>query len=355
MSKIRSGFLLLLLCAAVSLSAVSASGECAHDHATEKFIDAPTCTEPGIMGRFCTVCGEQIIDYATPVDPLGHDFQSVTIHAPTCTRSGMIVDKCSRCGLEGDTVTVPPTGHRAGIPMQVRFTEGSCTQEGGYEQVIRCSVCDAELERTFVSVGGGAGHSMGASYVVDEPTCQHEGLSAQDCTVCGYTEYSVLEKTAHVRGEGVNENQVYPTCLSSGTYDYVFYCTMCGGELERIDCSWKALGHDWGSWITVRRATALNDGEMKRVCSRNPAHVEVRKLILLQQINHTLKSPIGRLYSAGFFRSFLQKMEFPAEGGRNGCPLQEHRDAAEPGRTVAKSMNSAAKPKIIRLNDPLLP
>ncbi len=326
MSKAGRGFLLLLLLllAALCPSVVSAAGNCDHVSTQERVVQAPTCTNSGVMGLFCTKCGERLFDYVVPADPLAHDFQSVTLRAPTCTQSGETCEECSRCGLRGSTVTVPPTGHRAGNPTQINVAgstctqeggydlavccevchevlekthvavpaaghvpgnpvkenpvEGSCTQEGGYEQVIRCSVCGTELERTNVSAGGGGGHSMGTSYVIQEPTCLHDGLAARDCVNCGYTETWTLERTGHTWGEGVDEKQVYPTCEKIGTYDYVHYCTVCGAELKREKCTWKALGHRWGEWETVREPTQDEDGLERRVCERDSSHVQEQRL-----------------------------------------------------------------------------
>ena len=278
MSKTRSGFLLLLLLAALCLSVVSASGECAHSSTREEAVITPTCTEPGIMGLFCTVCGEQIIDYAVPIDPLGHDYQIVTLQVHTCTQPEVAYEECSRCGQRGNTITKGATGHIPGRPERKNEVPATCTQEGGYDEVVRCSVCGTELERTHVSTGEGY-HSMGFPYIVDEPTCRHEGLAAQDCRNCGYTESWTLEKTGHTwPDQGVNEKQVYPTCDEIGTYDYVYYCTVCGVELKREECTWRALGHNWGAWETVREPTFDEEGLERRVCERNSSHVQEQKL-----------------------------------------------------------------------------
>ena len=322
MSKTRSVYLLLLLFTFLCLSAASASGECAHASTQEKVVPGmePSCIEPGVMGLFCTICGEQIKDYEVRIEPLGHDFHLMTLRAPTCTQYGEIGEKCSRCGLLGDTDTVTPTGHRAGNTTQINSADssctreggydlvvrcdichevmkqehvvtpvtghvpgnpvkenavpGSCTQEGGYDLVVRCSVCNAELERTFVPAGGGGDHSLGSSYIITEPTCRQEGLSAQDCMDCGYTEYSTLGKTGHVKGKSVDEKVVKPTCTEYGSYEHVTYCGVCGTVMERLECNWKALGHDWGEWVTVQKATYDEKGMMQRVCLRNASHVE---------------------------------------------------------------------------------
>ena len=320
MSKNKSVFLLLLLCAVLCLTAASASGTCTHGSTHELVIQAPTCVASGTMAVVCNICGDKVEMY--PIEPLGHDIHLVTVQAPTCTQSGKAYEECSRCGPGDILITVPATGHRAGNSTQINVVsstctqeggydlvvycdvchevmeqkhvatpaaghvpgnpvkenqvEASCTQEGGYEQVVRCSVCGTELERTHVSTGGGY-HSMGFPYIVDEPTCMHEGHAAQDCVNCGYTESWPLDRTGHTwPDKGVNEKQVYPTCDKIGTYDYVHYCTVCGTELKREKCTWKALGHDWGDWIESKKATPQEDGLVYRICANDSNHRQER-------------------------------------------------------------------------------
>ncbi len=318
-SKIRSAFLLLLLCAAVCLFTVPAFGECAHESTEERIALDPTCTEKGALGLFCTICGEQIKDYFIPVEPLGHDYQLVILRERTCTQFGEAYEKCSRCGIRGMTVTEAVTGHIAGTPVQENYSESSCTKDGGYDQVVYCSVCHEVMERNhvripatghvpdspvqedfvedscvqnggyysavycrvcgeiierkFISIGVG-GHDLGSSYVYQQPTCQNEGILARDCRNCGYTEYTRLEKTDHLPGKSVDEKVVKPTCTEYGSYEHVTYCGVCGTVMERLECNWKALGHDWGEWVTVQKATYDEKGMMQRVCLRNASHVE---------------------------------------------------------------------------------
>ncbi|MBR5411291.1 MAG: hypothetical protein IK104_11525, partial [Clostridia bacterium] len=52
-----------------------------------------------------------------------------------------------------------------------------------------------------------------------------------ECPECGYREG--YEGRAHVAGETVTENYVAPTCTSTGGYDSVVYCAVCGYEMER--------------------------------------------------------------------------------------------------------------------------
>ncbi len=274
MSKIRSKSLLLLLCAAVCLFAVSACAEsCSHDLTEGMCFLEPTCTEKGIWGAKCVYCGMEIPDSTEWMDPLGHDYKTVEAVAPTCTQEGhSAYEQCSRCGdLQGLTI-LNPAGHQADSPVQENYTEGSCTQEGGYDLVVYCSVCGDVINMSHITTGGGE-HNFGSSCTEVEPTCQHEGRESQSCLNCGYTEYWTLPRTDHVRGEGVEEKQVYPTCTAYGSYDYVIYCSVCGEEQERLKCNWKAKGHDWSNEPVVEqepRLTMIGFGYI--LCANDSTH-----------------------------------------------------------------------------------
>ena len=79
----------------------------------------------------------------------------------------------------------------------------------------------------------------------------------------------------------------YPTCTENGRKEH-YECGACGkyfwdekGQQEITDKSevvLPAIGHDWGEWQTVKKATATEDGEAKRVCSNDSDHVETKKL-----------------------------------------------------------------------------
>lgn len=56
----------------------------------------------------------------------------------------------------------------------------------------------------------------------------------------------LMEPKAHVKGEYVIENVIDATCTETGYYDEVYYCTVCGEELERITRPTGALGHTYG-------------------------------------------------------------------------------------------------------------
>ena len=72
----------------------------------------------------------------------------------------------------------------------------------------------------------------------------------------------------HVPGEPSEEPGVDPTCLEPGYHYEVTCCEKCGEELKREKVTDSALGHDWGDWEVVRKATAEEEGLEESVCRR---------------------------------------------------------------------------------------
>ena len=107
-------------------------------------VTAPTCTEAGFTTYTGMFTGETRIENEIPA--LGHDYQAV-VTEPSCTEGGYTTYTCSRCG---DTYTADETaalGHLPGEPVQENYVEATTTAEGGYDTVVYCQRCNAELSR----------------------------------------------------------------------------------------------------------------------------------------------------------------------------------------------------------------
>ena len=97
---------------------------------------------------------------------------------PTCEGAN-----CSVCGTY-----IAPTGHKNGDPVTENRTFASCTEGGSYDEVVYCSVCNAEISR----------------------------------------ETKAIEPSEHTAGKPVIENEA-----ADGTYDEVVYCAVCNAEMSR--------------------------------------------------------------------------------------------------------------------------
>ncbi len=78
----------------------------------------------------------------------------------------------------------------------------------------------------------------------------------------------LMEPKAHVKGEPVIENVIDATCTETGYYDEVYYCTVCGEELERINRPSGALGHTWDEEnAVVTNPTCTDEGYTTYTCT----------------------------------------------------------------------------------------
>ena len=138
--------------------------------------------------------------------PAGHT-HNLTAHAKvpaTCTEDGTEAYwVCSGCGKMysdaeatneiSNPISIPAPGHTPGEAVQENYVPASCSAEGSYDEVVYCTVCNAEISREHKTIG----------------------------------------KLAHTPGEAVKENEVPATATTDGSYDLVTYCTECNEELSR--------------------------------------------------------------------------------------------------------------------------
>ena len=108
---------------------------------------------------------------------------------------------CSSCG-ETETRAITATGHTAAAAVKENEVAATCTAAGGYDMVVYCSVCGAELSR----------------------------------------EHTTVDALGHNPGTPVEENRVEPTETADGGYDTVVYCTRCNAELSREHTVLPATG-----------------------------------------------------------------------------------------------------------------
>ena len=94
------------------------------------------------------------------VEALGHDWGEWEVTTePTCTEPGEETHTCSRCG-ETETREIEPLGHTEGEVVIENKVEPTCTEDGGYDEVVYCEVCGEEISRKHVVVEA-TGHDWG--------------------------------------------------------------------------------------------------------------------------------------------------------------------------------------------------
>ncbi len=223
-------------------------------------VTEPTCTENGYTTYTCSVCGRTRED--NPVPSTGHKFTD-KVTAPTCETAGYTTYTCTKCGYSYKTEYVPATGHTLGIIEKQNEVKSTCTVNGSYDLVVKCSVCNKEIERDHI-VSKLAAHTISTHN--EAPTCTHEGYTSDKCEICGYEFKVNIDCIDHKAGKPVNEVVVPVSCTKDGRTDKVVYCTMCNKELSREPSVINHTGHKWNSGIITKQPTTEETGIKTYTC-----------------------------------------------------------------------------------------
>ena len=151
--------------------------------ATEENRLDPSCTAPGGYDTVtcCATCGAELSRVHTDLPALGHDWdEGVTETSPTCTGGGLTRYTCRRCG-ETRTEASSASGHTPGEATEENRVEPSCTVPGGYDTVVRCTVCGAILSSEHTELPASGHDYVG---VVTAPTCTETGFTRYTCSAC---------------------------------------------------------------------------------------------------------------------------------------------------------------------------
>ena len=131
---------------------------------------------------------------------------------PTCSADGGYdnVLRCSQCEAEMSRTSyvLPSVDHVYSEPVRENEVEATCLEEGGYDKVIYCSFCNLELSRDYISVG----------------------------------------MVEHNPGEPIEEVKVPAGCKVGGLCDSVVKCTWCETELSRTEKHISPARHSWSEY-----------------------------------------------------------------------------------------------------------
>ena len=125
----------------------------------------------------------------------------------------------------------PSIPHKT-ITYKENVVPATCKNEGSYDEVVRCSVCDKEISRRIKTIEKKP-HTVGEpiSKHIIESTCESEGSydKVDFCSVC-YTVLNSQKVITPKLGHDFRirrENEIPITCHSPGSYEEVTYCTRC--------------------------------------------------------------------------------------------------------------------------------
>ena len=212
------------------------------------------CGKDGTKTAECdNGCGKT--DTVTDVgSALTHKYTSyVSNNDATCTKDGTETALCDHgCGTtdmrEAKDSKVPHTPAEA---VKENVVAPGCVTPGSYDNVVYCSACQGELERTNVPVDA-TGHTEGTAVKENETTADCTNPGGYDtvvyCTVCHdeiSREHKVVDALGHTEGTAVKENETIADCTNGAGYESVVYCTVCHTELSREYIGTDPLGHDW--------------------------------------------------------------------------------------------------------------
>ena len=153
--------------------------------------------------------------------------------------------------------------HSPGEPVKENYTSPTCTQKGGYDNVVYCSLCGDEISRETVEFD-----KLGHTPVTDPavaPTCGEDGKTAgSHCSVCGM----ILEAQETVKATGdhtprnpVKEPKTDSESNGQCSYYNVVYCSVCGQELSREEVVNSAHNPDLdGEYIRIKYSTCTEKG-----------------------------------------------------------------------------------------------
>ena len=128
----------------------------------------------------CTEAAKCVYCDAEYGNPLGHDLKATAKVEPTCTETGLTEGKhCSVCNTVLVTQdVVPAKGHTPGTAVRENEHPATCTFAGGYDEVVYCSVCKAELNRKT--------HTTDALGHDDRITGRTITIISSTCNRCGH-------------------------------------------------------------------------------------------------------------------------------------------------------------------------
>ena len=188
----------------------------------------------------------------------------------TCTTDGSY-DEVVRCTEDNEIIStehhvIPAPGHKF-VDTVVAPT---CTAQG--YTLHKCSVCGEETKDTYTDA---LGHEYG-DWVIDvEATENTEGSKHRDCIRGDDTQTAVIPKLTHVHtpAAAVKENEVPATCEAEGSYDEVVRCSKCGEVISTTHKTTPALGHKWKATKVVA-PTYESQGYTEYVCENDPSHTK---------------------------------------------------------------------------------
>ena len=185
-----------------------------HNYGEEWTIDIePTCTSKGSKSRHCSEC-----DYKadiTDINIIEHKWNKLPGESdtPKCTEDVIYKRECAVCHKK-DTAKIPAIGHTNSSAVIENKIDATCVEDGSYDSVIYCSVCNDEISREPNTILATGIHKYIS--VVTPPGVTTEGYTTHTCSSCqdSYTD-SYVPATGSL-GLSYTVNDDGTTCTITG-------------------------------------------------------------------------------------------------------------------------------------------
>ena len=215
------------------------------------------------------------------------------------------------------------------------YVEPTCTTQGGYDEIICCTVCSFEYQRVHYDIAA-TGHTLNKKDAVS-PTCETAGNSDYwTCSKCDKF-FSDAQGTEEIEEDNwvipaaghtlVKTDANEPTCEEPGNNEY-WTCSVCGkyfndvaGANEIEENAWviAATDHDW---TDISYYWKDDDKTVTAIahCSKDRQHIlsESVETVAAPDIPATCETAGSREYTASFtklpFTTQTKTVELPPTG-----------------------------------------
>ncbi len=186
--------------------------------------------------------------------------------AATCTVDGGYdtVTRCTECNkvITSKHTVVPKLGHKEGEPVNEGEVAATCISVGHYQKVVKCTVCGVETLRETVIIPANDKHTPGEAVKenVVSATCKTAGsydsvVYCVDCRAEISRTTQTIAKGDHVPGNP-EVTVTDPTCTKKGSLLEIYKCSACGIELERKTSELDVVDHKPGSTVKENEIAA---------------------------------------------------------------------------------------------------
>ena len=301
----------------------------------------PTCEKDGEYARYCS-CGAK---ESKVIPALGHTPTDAVIEdevEPTYDTDGGYkeVVRCSVCKekISETSHVIPMLKHNPGEPVKENVTEATCYREGGYDIVTYCLDCGEEVERIVHHTPKTEHTPSDIVEDIIDSTCSSTGsksyviyCSVPECHAELEKDTIIIDKKAHTPADAVKENVVKSSCYSEGSYDSVIYCSDCSVEISRTNVTLAVIGHTFANAVEENRvdATCYSEGSYESVIYCSDCSVELsRTNVTLTKTSHTFANAVeenrvdATCYAEGSYDSVIYCSVCSVELSRTNLTLQ---------------------------------